>query len=100
LAFCAGKLDNISVVIRSTLLQLLTPDTIQGRVADINSVFIGTSSEIGELKSGVAAQFLEPVLAVADRGAIATLVIIFVAYHWPVVRRLQRLEDLQPSSTE
>ena len=91
-----GALDNISVVIRSTLLQLLTPDAMRGRVNAVNSVFIGTSNEIGELESGVAAQLLGPVLAVASGGAITILVVLFVAFQWPVVRRLSKLEELQP----
>ena len=96
-----GALDNISVVIRHTLLQLVTPDAMRGRVNAVNSVFIGTSNEIGELESGVAAQLLGPVLAVAGGGAITILVVLFVAFQWPVVRRLKRLEDLQiPAAKE
>lgn len=93
-----GALDNISVVIRSTLLQLLTPDAMRGRVNAVNSVFIGTSNEIGELESGVAAQLLGPVVAVASGGVITILVVLFVAFQWPVVRRLKRLEELQALS--
>jgi MFS family permease len=93
-----GALDNISVVIRSTLLQLLTPDMMRGRVGAVNSVFIGTSNEIGELESGVAAQLLGPVLAVAGGGVLTILVVLFVAYQWPVVRRLKLLEELQVAS--
>ncbi len=91
-----GGLDNISVVIRSTLLQLLTPDEMRGRVNAINSVFIGTSNEIGELESGLAAQLLGPVLAVAGGGVVTLVVVALVAAQWPVVRRLDRLEALKP----
>jgi len=90
-----GALDNISVVIRSTLLQLLTPDAMRGRVNAVNSVFIGTSNEIGELESGVAAQLLGPILAVAGGGAITIGIVLLVALRWPIVRRLKHLEDLQ-----
>ncbi len=91
-----GALDNISVVIRHTLLQLLTPDEMRGRVSAVNSVFIGTSNEIGEFESGAAAQLLGPVIAVAGGGAITILVVLFVALRWPVVRRLKHLENLKP----
>jgi len=93
-----GALDNISVVIRSTLLQLLTPDSMRGRVNAVNSVFIGTSNEIGELESGATAQLLGPIFAVAGGGAITILVVLLVALRWPIVRRLKRLEDLQAVS--
>ncbi len=97
-----GALDNISVVIRSTLLQILAPDAMRGRVDAVNSVFVGTSNEIGELESGIAAQMgrflfgpvIGPIVAVAGGGAITTfttLVVVFVAVRWPVVRRLRTL---------
>ncbi len=91
--FTLGALDNISVVIRHTLLQLLTPDEMRGRVNAVNSVFIGTSNEIGELESGGAAALLGPVSAVAIGGAITLLVVGFVAAFWPQVRRLGTLES-------
>ncbi|RYX84014.1 MFS transporter [bacterium] len=94
---CLGALDNISVVVRHTLLQLLTPDEMRGRVNAVNSVFIGTSNEIGELESGVAAQLIGPMLAVAGGGAITIFVVILVALRWPVVRQLKSLEKLRPS---
>ena len=91
--FTLGALDNISVVIRHTLLQVLTPDSMRGRVGAVNSVFIGTSNEIGELESGFAAQLLGPVLAVAGGGAITIAIVAFVAVFWPQVRRLGSLES-------
>ena len=89
-----GAFDNISVVIRQTLIQLLTPDSMRGRVGAVNSVFIGTSNEIGELESGLAAQMLGPVLAVAGGGVLTIGIVAFVAVFWPQVRRLGRMEDL------
>jgi len=89
-----GAFDNVSVVVRHTLLNLLTPDSMRGRVNAVNSVFIGTSNEIGELESGLAAQAVGPVLAVAGGGVITILLVAFVAVNWPAVRRLGRLEDL------
>ncbi len=91
--FILGALDNISVVIRHTLLQILTPDAMRGRVNAVNSVFIGTSNEIGELESGGAAALLGPVATVAIGGGITILVVAFVAAFWPQVRRLGSLES-------
>ena len=90
-----GAADNVSVVVRHTLVQLLTPDEMRGRVNAVNSVFIGTSNEIGEVESGLAAQFLTPVIAVAGGGFITILIAIGVAIAWPQVRRLGRLEDVE-----
>ncbi len=90
-----GAADNVSVVVRSTLVQLLTPDQMRGRVNAVNSVFIGTSNEIGEVESGLAAQVLGPLVAVAGGGAITILIALFVASAWPQVRRLGRLEDVE-----
>jgi MFS family permease len=89
-----GAFDNISVVVRHTLLNLLTPDSMRGRVNAVNSVFIGTSNEIGELESGLAAQAVGPVMAVAGGGVITIVVVGFVAVYWPAIRKLRRLEDL------
>ena len=91
-----GACDQISVYVRHTLLQLVTPDAMRGRVGAVNSIFISTSNEIGELESGLAAQVFGPVLAVAGGGAVTILVVAFVAWKVPVIRRLRRLEDLKP----
>ena len=90
-----GAADNVSVVVRSTLVQLLTPDEMRGRVNAVNSVFIGTSNEIGEVESGLAAQGLGPIFAVVGGGAITILIVGFVAAAWPQVRRIGRLEDIK-----
>ena len=90
-----GACDNVSVVVRHTLVQLLTPDEMRGRVNAVNSVFIGTSNEIGEVESGLAAQFLTPVIAVAGGGAITIVIALIVAAAWPQVRSLGRLEDVK-----
>jgi MFS family permease len=95
--FALGAADNISVVIRSTVVQLLTPDSMRGRVAAVNTIFIGTSNEIGEFESGVAAQFLGPILTVAGGGVITILTVFAVATIWPQITRLGSLEDLQPA---
>ncbi len=92
-----GAADNVSVVVRSTLLQLLTPDSMRGRVSAVNAVFIGTSNEIGEFESGVAAQALGTVTAVAGGGVMTLLTVAAVAALWPSLRHIGRMEDLQPA---
>jgi MFS family permease len=73
---CLGSCDNISVVVRSTLVQILTPDDMRGRVSALNSLFIGTSNELGAFESGLVANFLGPVFSVVS-GGIGTLLIVF-----------------------
>ena len=72
------------------------PDNMRGRVNAINSVFVGTSNEIGELESGVAGQLFGPMLAVAGGGIITIFVVLFFATRWPIVRNLHHLDDLRP----
>lgn len=91
-----GGLDNISVVIRSTLLLVYTPDELRGRISAVNSVFIGASNELGGFESGLAATLLGPVLAVATGGIGTILVVIVVALVWPEMRRLGRLDLVEP----
>jgi MFS family permease len=87
-----GALDNISVVIRHTLVQVLTPDSMRGRVSAVNNVFIGTSNELGHFESGVATRFLGPVGAVVGGGIATVLVVLGVVKKWPSVRELDTLE--------
>ena len=94
--FCLGAADNVSVVIRSTVLQLLTPDAMRGRVAAVNAVFIGTSNEIGELESGAVATLIGSVATVALGGVMTLVTVGAAAAIWPSLRRLGRLEDLEP----
>jgi hypothetical protein len=86
-----GALDNISVVIRSTLLLTRTPDSMRGRVNAVHFVFIGISNELGAFESGVAAALLGAVGAVAAGGVGTIVVVALVALAWPEVRRLGRL---------
>lgn len=87
-----GALDNISVVIRGTLLLSRTPDETRGRVNAVHSVFIGISNELGAFESGVAAALLGAVGAVVGGGIGTLLVVLVVALAWPEVRRLGRLD--------
>jgi MFS family permease len=89
--FLLGGLDNISVVIRSTLLLTRTPDAMRGRVAAVNTLFVGASNELGGFESGLAAQLFGPVISVAAGGIGTILVVLLVALLWPEMRRLGRL---------
>jgi len=75
---CTGAFDNISVVIRHSILQLSTPDEMRGRVAAVNSIFIGSSNEIGAFESGIAARFLGLVPSIVFGGVMTVLVVLGV----------------------
>ena len=88
-----GAADNVSVVIRHTIVQLLTPDEKRGRVSAVNSLFIGTSNELGGFESGMVAHWLGPVLSVVTGGLGTILVVLAVALIWPEIRRYGRLTE-------
>jgi MFS family permease len=86
-----GMLDNVSVVVRHTLVQLFTPDEMRGRVSAINSMFIGASNELGEFESGAVAEAFGPVFS-AVAGGIGTLIVVgVIAMLFPPLRRYGRL---------
>jgi hypothetical protein len=88
-----GAFDNISVVVRGTLVQVLTPDAMRGRVSAVNAIFIGSSNELGEFESGLAARFLGTVPAVVLGGVGTLLVVLAVPLIWPPVWRLRSLHE-------
>jgi MFS family permease len=90
--FGCGAMDNISVVVRHTLVQLLTPDEKRGRVSAVNSLFIGTSNELGGFESGIVAYWLGPVVSVVSGGVGTILVVLAVALIWPSIRTYGRLD--------
>jgi MFS family permease len=90
LVFC-GMMDNISVVVRHTSVQLLTPDEKRGRVSAVNSLFIGTSNELGGFESGFVAYLVGPVFSVVAGGIGTIVVVLMVAWLWPEIRRYGRL---------
>ncbi len=93
-----GALDMVSVVVRSTLVPLLTPDDMRGRVGAINTLFIGTSNQLGGFESGVVAGAFGPVFSVVS-GAIGTLLVVGLATKiWPELRRLGSLQSAAPES--
>ena len=91
--FVLGALDNISVVIRATLVLLRTPDQMRGRVSAVSSLFIGTSNQLGGFESGVTAQLLGPIGSVVLGGFGTILVVGLVATIWPEMRRLGKLRE-------
>jgi MFS family permease len=93
--FVLGATDMVSVVIRSTLIQLETPDDMRGRVNAVNSLFIGTSNQLGEFESGVTAALLGTVPAVVV-GGIGTLVVAALWMKWfPTLAKRDALHSIQ-----
>jgi MFS family permease len=91
-----GVFDNVSVVIRLTLEQLLTPDPMRGRVSSIHYVFIGFSNELGEFESGSTAALFGPIASVVGGGLGTLLVVALVAWVWPEMAKLGSLQEVKP----
>jgi MFS family permease len=99
--FMCGTVDNISVVVRHTLVQMLTPDDKRGRVSAVNNLFISTSNELGWFESGTVAQIFGPtlgntivagaVISAVSGGVGTILTVIAVALIWPEIRRYGKL---------
>ena len=87
-----GSLDNISVVIRGTLVLTQTPDQMRGRISAVNGIFIGVSNELGAFESGFVAALLGPVTAVVAGGIGTIIVVLAVARIWPQIRDLKTLD--------
>jgi len=85
--FLLGSCDNISVVVRLTLVQVLTPDDMRGRVSALNSLFIGTSNELGAFESGLVANFFGPIVSVVSGGIGTIIIVLFLAWLSPELRR-------------
>jgi MFS family permease len=96
--FFTGAFDNISVVVRNSLVQILTPDALRGRVTSVNQIFIGSSNEIGSLRAGFMSALIGPVLAVTVGGAGTVLIAAAVALAVPALRRLPGLHTLRPET--
>ncbi len=92
----AGAVDNVSMVIRSTLIQGKTPNEMRGRVSAVNGVFVSTSNELGRFESGLVAQWLGTAPSVVFGGAMTLVVVTMAAWRWPKLRDLGRLDDLRP----
>ena len=87
-----GGADMLSVYVRQTLIQVVTPDAMRGRVSSVSSVFIGASNELGEFESGLVARFLGPIGAALFGGVGALVVTGLWAWMYPALRKADRLE--------
>src|SRR5947208_8410474 len=83
-----GAFDSVSVIIRGSIVQLVTPDEMRGRVSSVNNIFIGTSNEFGALESGLTAALFGPVLSVVAGGIGTSLVDLGVAFPWHGDRKI------------
>ncbi|MDI1255263.1 MAG: MFS transporter [Flavobacterium sp.] len=83
---CSGMFDAVSVVIRSTILQLMTPDHMRGRVSAVNTMFVSSSNELGDFESGVMANWLGTVRAVVTGGCITLGVVVYTFFRAPQLR--------------
>jgi MFS family permease len=92
-----GALDNISVVVRGTLVQLLTPDAMRGRVSAVNAIFISSSNQLGAFESGVTANWFGPIGSVVGGGIGTIVVVLTVMLIWPDIIRLG---PLRPAPAE
>ena len=95
--FVSGAADGISMVIRQTILQLKTPDEMRGRVSSVNSMFVGSSNELGAFESGLAAKLVGPVAAVVFGGTMTILTVVTTAAVSPTIRNLDLTEDIKAS---
>lgn len=86
--FLSGAFDDVSVVIRSSILQIFTSDEMKGRVAAVNSIFIGSSNELGAFESGVTARMMGLIPSVVFGGLMTLLVVAFAAVKSPTLRKL------------
>jgi MFS family permease len=92
LLFLVGAFDSVSVIIRGSIVQLVTPDQMRGRVSSVNNIFIGTSNEFGAFESGLTAALFGPVISVVAGGVGTILVVIAVALRWPQTRKIGALD--------
>lgn len=93
--FFSGALDGISMIIRQTILQLKTPDNMRGRVASVNSMFVGSSNELGAFESGATAKLMGTVTAVVFGGTMTLLTVGITALVSPTFRKLDLQKDVE-----
>jgi len=93
--FMSGALDGISMVIRQTILQLKTPDHMRGRIASVNSMFVGSSNELGAFESGATAKLMGTVTAVIFGGTMTLLTVGITAFISPTFRNLDLTQDVE-----
>lgn len=96
LLFVSGAADNVSAVIRSTMIQILVPPAMLGRISAVNAIFIGSSNELGAFESGVAARLLGTVPAVVLGGVAAIVTVAITAWRAPVLRSFGPIQRENP----
>ena len=97
--FLSGATDGISMVIRQTILQLRTPDHMRGRVASVNSMFVGSSNELGAFESGLAAKLMGTVTSVVFGGCMTLATVLFTGAVSPTFRKLDLRKDMEEHAT-
>jgi MFS family permease len=98
--FFSGLVDGVSMVIRQTILQLRTPDEMRGRVASVNSIFVGSSNELGAFESGLTAKLMGTVTAVVFGGTMTLVTVFATGYFNKSLRELDLTEDVERQSKE
>jgi MFS family permease len=98
--FFSGVFDGISVVIRQTILQIKTPDNMRGRVSAVNSMFVGSSNELGAFESGLTARLMGTVTAVVFGGSMTLLVVLTTGVISPTFRKLDLTKDIEEHERE
>lgn len=98
--FISGAADGISMIIRQTILQLKTPDDMRGRVSSVNSMFVGSSNELGAFESGLAAKLIGPVAAVVFGGTMTLITVVTIGIKNPILRNLDLTEDMLAHESE
>ena len=93
----SGVTDGFSVVIRQTILQLKTPDNMRGRVSSVNSIFVGSSNELGAFESGIAAKAMGIVPSVVFGGIMTISTVIATGILVPKLRRLDFDDEIKAS---
>ncbi|HBK72222.1 MAG TPA: MFS transporter [Flavobacteriaceae bacterium] len=98
--FFSGVLDGVSMIIRQTILQLKTPDHMRGRVASVNSMFVGSSNELGAFESGVTAKLMGTVTAVVFGGTMTLITVVLTGVFSPKFRKLDLAKDIEAHEKE
>jgi MFS family permease len=93
--FFSGVTDGVSMVVRQTILQLKTPDHMRGRVASVNSMFVGSSNELGAFESGITAKLMGTVTAVVFGGTMTLITVVTTGIVSPSFRKLDLTKDLE-----
>ncbi len=98
--FLSGVVDGISVVIRQTILQLKTPDHMRGRVSAVNSIFVGSSNELGAFESGLTAKLMGTVTSVVFGGTMTLIIVVFTGFASPSFRKLDLQKDIDENDEQ